>query len=251
MNFQKNKFQKAGFQDNMAYCIPYGIFDGQVNMDTDKNLLDMAMERSLSPILRFYGWQTPTVTIGRNQADSCVNTCYCKSNNINIIKRITGGRAVLHHQELTYSFICPKDFLKHGSSVINSYKEISQGLVQGFKEFGIELDYPEHKKVFPDNGYCMAVSTGSDLSWRGKKLIGSAQCRKNDYILQHGSILFNLDKELLTGIFNSGEVCGEVTTLNEINKEITLNQVVNSIKSGFEKHFSIKFQDVSFFKDSG
>ena len=86
----------------------------------------------------------------------------------------------MHDDEITYSFICPVSYLKNGCSVIESYKEISQILINAFQKVGIELDFGGVKKYKGHLDYCMLVSTGADLCWNGKKLIGSAQFRKND-----------------------------------------------------------------------
>lgn len=229
----------------MANFLEYTKFDGLVNMTVDEELLADSIRNRQEAVLRLYGWMKPTLSLGRNQSASGINIDYCKSNNIDIVKRPTGGRAVFHNEELTYSFITSVNLLKDGHSVINSYKEISDALVIGFKEAGINLLYPEYKKVSVKDGYCMAISTGSDLSFQGKKLIGSAQFRKQDYILQHGSILLDIDRGILSNIFNRFDGIGsnpEFTTIKEINPEfLDIKLLSEIIKSGFEKKFSLKF----------
>ena len=174
--------------------IKYEKSSGFVNMQTDEDLLNEAIENnSTEPIFRFYGWEPYCVSLGRNQSDKFVNYEFLKSQNIDVVRRMTGGRALLHAEELTYSCVYPVKALKNGESVINSFKEISNLWVEVFKTFGIELDYGNKK---PDTlyDYCMLVSTGADLCYQGKKLIGSAQCRRNNYIMQHGSILLRYDR---------------------------------------------------------
>lgn len=213
--------------------IPFETLSGNKNMQLDASLL----ENPSGNILRLYGWKKPTLTIGRNQTVSKEIENYCNKNNIPIIKRITGGRALLHDKELTYCFVCHKDSLKNGDNVIESYKEISKGLIEGFKELGIDLEFPEYKKVSVKSGYCMGLSTGSDLSYKGKKLIGSAQCRKKDYILQHGSILIDYDKKILEKLFD--EPLDNLISLKEINADLCdIDLLCNAIASGFEKVFN-------------
>lgn len=222
----------------MLEFIPYEEYDGLTNMAVDVALLDKSIENGLLPALRLYGWSKPTVTIGRNQNISGINQEYCKKHNIDIVKRPTGGRALLHDMELTYSFICSVGFLKDGNSVIKSYKEISEALIISFTKVGISFTFPQYKKVDVKNGYCMAISTGSDLNFKGKKIIGSAQFRKQNYILQHGSILMDINYDTLTGIFGNKGLDDNVTTLKEINPDIMdINVLSKAIKAGFEEKF--------------
>lgn len=228
----------------MAKLISYQICSGIENMQIDERLLDEAISSQYDePLLRFYGWETPTLTLGRNQKKTEINIDYCRENQIPIIKRITGGRAVLHHMELTYSFISPVGFIKNGGSVILSYKEISEALIIAFEQMGIELSYIENKKIDVKNQYCMAISSGADLSCRGKKFIGSAQFRKNGYVLQHGSILFDVDDEMAKNIFNQTMPNQNVITLKSINQGLLqdVELLCMQIKQGFEKKFNIRF----------
>lgn len=219
---------------SMQY-IPYKSLTGKNNMDMDNSLL----KEGIKPSLRLYGWSKPTLTIGRNQTiSSDIETC-CEKKNIPIIKRITGGRALLHDNELTYCFVCRKKDLKNGENIISSYKEISQCLINAFKTLEISLEFPEYKKVNVKSGYCMGLSTGSDLSYKGKKLVGSAQCRQKDLILQHGSILIDYNKELLTELFD--EPLDNLTSLKEIDAKICDTKILcNAIQKSFEATFGVK-----------
>lgn len=226
----------------MAIFYDYKINNGQINMATDEDLLNFAIANNLKePILRLYGWSPACVSLGRNQSDNSVNKEFCKKNDIDIVKRLTGGRALLHDKELTYSFICPTSFLNSCESVILSYKEISNALIVGFKKMNIDLTFPENKKPNSKFDYCMSISTGADLSYQSKKLIGSAQFRKNNFILQHGSILMDFDKEIIQNIFNENVCQDSITTLKEINSEIEIQTLASSIKQGFVEYFNLKF----------
>ncbi len=206
---------------------PYHTNCGQVNMDIDSELLESAIkERKKEPIFRLYGWNPPCVSLGRNQNDSFLNREFLQNNNIDVVRRLTGGRALLHDNEITYSFICPVSYLKNGEHVISSYKEISQVLIDKFQKLGIELDFGGNKPVKTSFDYCMLISTGADLCYKGKKLIGSAQCRKNDYILQHGSILYDYNKTLLEQVFNEPVNTDEITTVKEINPDLTKEKIL-------------------------
>lgn len=218
---------------------------GNVNMDLDERLLNFSIENSLKfPIFRLYGWAPACVSLGRNQDDECINKSFCQENGIDIVRRLTGGRALLHDDELTYSFVCPASFLKNGETVIQSYKEISGALACGFKKLGIQTEFPAQKKAETKFEYCMSLSTGADLSFEGKKIVGSAQFRKNGYILQHGSILFSLDKDKLKGIFSEEPRFDKITTIKDINPKLTGYELSRALKNGVEEYFSMSFDTI-------
>ena len=207
--------------------LPFEIKSGLENMQKDAGLLDDAIKNKLEePVFRLYGWAPPCVSLGRNQKSDFLDVKFLKENNIDVVRRLTGGRALLHDSEITYSYVCPISSLKHGENVTESYKEISQIFIDKFKQLGIELEFGGR----PARGhfdYCMLVSTGADLCHNGKKLIGSAQFRKEGYILQHGSILYDYDKNLLEKIFNEPVNTSSITCIKEINPNITKNDIIN------------------------
>ena len=207
--------------------IDYEIKTGEENMQIDSDLLEYAIKNKLEePIFRLYGWKPVCVSLGRNQNDDFLDKEYLKKNGIDVVRRLTGGRALLHDNEITYSYICPISYLEHGEHIVSSYKEICQIFINKFKTIGIDIDFGTQKQVKTGFDYCMLVSTGADLCYRGKKLIGSAQCRKHGYILQHGSILYDYDKNLLEKIFGEEIVTDEITCIKDINSSITKEDIV-------------------------
>lgn len=214
-------------------------------MDFDEKVLNYAISQQLNkPVFRLYGWAPKCVSLGRNQKEN-INNDFCKTNNIDIVRRLTGGRALLHDNELTYSFVCPVTFLKNGETVIQSYKEISGALALGLKQLGIDAQFPEEKKASVHFEYCMSLSTGADLSVNGKKIVGSAQFRKQGYILQHGSIMFDYDKETIKNIFGEDPDTSKITTIKETAPQVTLEELCNSLKSGIEKAFNLSLKPFS------
>lgn len=208
--------------------IPYEVKTGQENMQIDSDLLDWAIENNYQDaIFRLYGWSPACISLGRNQKDDFVDEKLVKDCNIDVVRRLTGGRALLHDNELTYSFICPVNYLKNGENVVESYKEISQHLIDKLETIGIHTEFGAQKAVKTKFDYCMLISTGADLCYQGKKLIGSAQCRKNGYILQHGSILMDYNKKLLEKIFNEKVETSEVTCIKAINPNITIQDLID------------------------
>lgn len=208
--------------------IPYETRTGKENMQIDSDLLDFAIKNELKePIFRLYGWKPACVSLGRNQKDDFLDYELLKSKNIDVVRRLTGGRALLHDNEITYSFICPESFLQNGSHIVSSYKEISQILIDKFKKLGIDLNFGASKPIKTGFDYCMLISTGADLCYKEKKLIGSAQCRSHGYILQHGSILYDYDKNLLEEIFKEKVSTDEITSIKEINPKLSKREIID------------------------
>ena len=208
--------------------IPYETRTGKENMQIDSDLLEFAIKNKLKePIFRLHGWEPACVSLGRNQKDDFLDYELLKSKNIDVVRRLTGGRALLHDNEITYSFICPESFLQNGSHIVSSYKEISQILIDKFKKLGIDLDFGASKPIKTGFDYCMLISTGADLCYKEKKLIGSAQCRSHGYILQHGSILYDYDKKLLEEIFKEKVSTDEITSIKEINPKLSKEEIID------------------------
>ena len=225
----------------MGKFFDYKVNTGAYNMAFDENILDECIKnKEKEPILRLYGWSPACISLGRNQKDN-IDYSICKNYGLDVVRRATGGRALLHDKELTYSFVCPVDFLQVKDSVILSYKEISESLIFGMNKAGINIDFPEDKRVKTSTQYCMSLATGADLSYNGKKLIGSAQVRKSGYILQHGSILIDVNFDLIRKLFHEQINVDEITFLKEINYDLKLEELNSFIKAGFEQKFNQKF----------
>ena len=219
------------YYNNSMEFIDFSIYDGKTNMQIDSDLLDNAILTSKTePILRLYGWSPACISLGRNQSDEFIDKSVLDRNNIDVVRRLTGGRALLHDKELTYSYISPANIIPNGENVSDSYKYISSIWIRLFSRLGINLEIGTLPRHITKNNYCMSVSTGADLCYKGKKFIGSAQCRKQGYILQHGSILFDYNKELLNELFNESTDFSTIISLKEINSRITLENIRNEIK---------------------
>ena len=225
----------------MAILKEYEVYNGADNMRIDSELLEEAISKNYAePIIRFYGWEPACVSFGRNQKEENIDTDFCTKHNIETVRRVTGGRGLLHDDEVTYSFVCPCNYLEGGESIIKSYKEISSAIMFGFKSIGIELELGGKKKVNTSFDYCMSLSTGADLTYNDKKLIGSAQFRKQNYLLQHGSILFSYNKQVVDSIFKDTDI-STITCINEINPNLTRKDIVEAMKLGFKEYFNLLY----------
>ena len=206
------------------------------------------------PTLRVYGWEPAAISIGYNQdIENEINVGYCKKNNIEIVRRITGGKAVFHDKEITYSFILPEDINLIPFEVNESYKIIANALIIALKKIGInaEMKKTPDKIVTP---ICFNSSNWYELVANGRKISGSAQRRFNGKILQHGPILIDFYYNKNNSIFNSNNGFGTIDNLkrritslkNELkNKNISYNELREAIKYGFKENFNFEMIDGS------
>lgn len=206
--------------------VKFGVYSGEENMKIDSDLLEEAISTGANePVFRLYAWSPKCISLGRNQKDDFIH-----DKNVDVVRRLTGGRALLHDDEVTYSYVAPA---KEGESVVESYKHISGILIDFFKTLGIELDFGENKKVSTHFDYCMLLSTGADVCYKGNKIIGSAQYRKQGYVLQHGSILFGYDKAFLEHLF--GEEVKGITTVKDVLPYMTKARFVELLEDFIQK----------------
>lgn len=209
--------------------IKFGTYTGAENMQIDSDLLDKAIEtQAQEPVFRLYAWKPRCISLGRNQKDD-----FLEGVNEDIVRRLTGGRALLHDDEITYSYVTPISAIPDGETITASYKYISGILIDFFKTLGVELDFGGAPKLPMGQvkgsmkfDYCMLISTGADVCYQGRKIIGSAQYRKQGYILQHGGILFGYDKELLESLFHEEVTKDSIITVKDILPDMTKEEFV-------------------------
>lgn len=234
-----------------------GFNDGFYNMAVDEAIAS-AVEKGISPpTLRFYGWKSPTLSIGYLQKiDKKIDIAYCRKNGIDIVLRPTGGRAVLHDKEVTYSIISPRDNHLFPDNISGTYKAISEALAEGLSFLGIDAKLSSAFRI-PHSAFqnpsCFAATSKYEIVVNGKKLIGSAQRRYKKSFLQHGSIPLENYHKRLASCLSFGErgkskrftamLNNKSTSLNKLNGRIYLyNEVLNAVVKGFENIFNISFE---------
>lgn len=170
-------------------------FPGALNMATDEALLARA-RRSGEAVLRVYAWSAPTLSLGRHQtARGVYESDRLAAAGVSVVRRLTGGRAVLHHREVTYSVTAPED----GSPLAESYGRINRLLLDALRRLGVraELARPEGRTAPPGSAPCFELPGANEVVVDGRKLVGSAQLREEGALLQHGSILVDDDQGLV------------------------------------------------------
>ncbi len=223
-----------------------GFKDAFTNMAIDEAILSYCK----IPTLRVYGWKPSAISLGYNQDIKEINMDYCKKNKIDIVRRITGGKAVFHDKEITYSFILPEDASLLPKEINESYRLIANALILALKNFKIDAEIkktPEKIKT----SICFNSSNWYELLVNGKKISGSAQRRISGKVLQHGSILIDFDYEKNASLFNLNNNFDNVNNLNNLKNRITSikngpgnkNSIINhqkladAIKNGFKENF--------------
>jgi lipoate-protein ligase A len=224
---------------------------GAYNMAVDEELLAHAQAGEPVPVLRFYTWDPAAVSIGRFQKiEDAVNAAACTRRGIDIVRRITGGRAVLHYRELTYSIIARTDDPLFPKNVLGTYKLVAAGLLQGLKNLGIPAEMVSRSnrhaalvKREVQNPSCFASPSWYEILVHGRKIIGSAQRRLSGAFLQHGSILMDYDSVLEAEVIPGGNIGDVVTSIRqERGGDVSLEEVKNAFVKGFSETLAIDFK---------
>jgi len=228
-----------------------GAMDGSHNMAVDATLLN-EVEQSESPrtIVRFYGWTIPTISLGRSQhVDKAVDIDYCRAKGIDIVRRPTGGRAVLHDDELTYSLVS-NDTDCFGDTIYGNYKRVSEALCLAYNRLGVPAVLaPETRKLSARaNGAdppCFLSPSRYELVVEGRKIAGSAQRRLRRSFLQHGSMPITCNRLELaraTRLPSPDPLDQEMAGVAEfLGERPTVEQLRGALIRAFQDYFSIEF----------
>jgi lipoate-protein ligase A len=191
------------------------------------------------------------VSLGRFQhKERAVNADACRRRGFDIVRRITGGRAVLHCDELTYSVIARIDNDLFPNDVLGTYKVIAAGLLAGLRELGIAAEmvsrsgrHAEMVKSIPREPACFSSPSWYEILVKGRKIIGSAQRRVGGAFLQHGSILIGYDPALEAEVIPGGGMKNAVTCIKtELGGEARPEDVKRAFREGFSRALGMNFQ---------
>jgi lipoate-protein ligase A len=219
---------------------------GLENMAVDSDCLQEA-EKSDSPltVIRFYQWLHPTVSLGKHQtAERACGVDFCRENSIPVVHRPTGGRAVLHDNELTYSVVSNDPVLFPLNDLMATYHLVSRALQKGFQVFGIPVVASAGTRENPmsrkdqQQSPCFSSPTRHELMARGRKLAGSAQRRLKRSFLQHGSIPLHVDYEFMAGaLATTPEIlAAQMIGVDEmVSRTYQLDELINCMQAGFRE----------------
>ncbi|HDA1686803.1 TPA: lipoate--protein ligase family protein [Staphylococcus aureus] len=238
-----------------------GSKDPYYNMAMDEALLNFVSRGEIDPVIRFYTWNPATLSIGYFQRlQKEIDIDKVKEKGFGLVRRQTGGRGVLHDKELTYSVIVPESHPNMPSTVTEAYRVISQGLLEGFKNLGFDTYFavpktPEERQKLkqPRSSVCFDAPSWYELVVEGRKIAGSAQTRQKGVILQHGSILQDIDIDELFDMFiyknerlklkMKEAFVEKAVAINDISDEhITISQMEEAFEKGFKKDLNIELK---------
>lgn len=163
---------------------------GAWNMALDEAIMDAVAAGEALPTLRFYAWEPPCLSLGKRQPLDGVDLERCRADGVDVVRRATGGFAILHTDELTYSIATRPGDPRADGAILDAYRKLSQGLLAGLRLLGVT---PEMNPVVPGGVHnvsaaCFEVPSAYEIVVNDKKLIGSAQARPFGRVLQHGSL---------------------------------------------------------------
>lgn len=231
-----------------------GRSSGHFNMDFDFNLAHTCKPNEA--FFRLYQWQPYCISLGANQNYDDINIAKANRNNLEVVKRPTGGRAILHAEEITYSVVMPINRL----TPKEIYEKISSALIKGLELYNPLLTDSELEKLQPNfpqilkqpsGVLCFGSTAKNEVKFAGKKIIGSAQRKLNNVVLQHGSILCGKFHRNLVNYINSDEETKRTLEMELNQKTIEIETILNehvdyekleeSLVKGFEDQWKIKF----------
>lgn len=243
------------------HFINTGSHDPYYNMALDEALLNFVSRGEIDPVIRFYTWNPPTLSIGYFQRLSKeIDIDKVKEKGYGLVRRQTGGRGVLHDKELTYSVIVPESHPDMPKTVTEAYRVISEGLLEGFKSLGFDAYFAvprskeEREKLKqPRSSVCFDAPSWYELVVEGKKIAGSAQTRQKGVILQHGSILQDVDIDDLFDmfIFKNDRLKAKMkepfvekaVAINDLSdSHVSLTKMEVAFKEGFKKALDLEYQ---------
>lgn len=167
-----------------------GKRDGASNMAIDEAILESVIQGHSPPTLRFYGWSPPCLSLGRSQPLAEADLAACRAAGVDLVRRPSGGQAVLHAGELTYSVALLQSDPRSAGGVLEGYRRLSAGLLAGLRLLGIEAIQAlgARQADGPPSPICFDRPSDYEITCGGRKLIGSAQWRRRGGVLQHGSL---------------------------------------------------------------
>lgn len=209
------------------------------------------------PTLRVFRWQPYCISLGFHQNEEEIDLDKCRAAAIDVARRPTAGRAILHAEELTYSVIIPASHAWYEMLPLDFYRRISEAIAHGLRYLGVDAQFAPGEKLYHESKplrlSCFASAARNEIVAHGKKLVGSAQRRFRTGTLQHGSILLKEGHERLID-FLAGEKAGveaervrlhdHTTTLAQICKrEVAFEEMQRALKRGFEEMLEIVLED--------
>lgn len=223
--------------------------NGAMNMAIDEAILRGVADGSSPPTLRFFAWQPACLSLGQAQSSDDVDFDACASLGVDVVRRPTGGRAILHTDELTYSVTASADDPHVNGGIVESYRRLSDGLLAGLQRLGLPVQQVERPDVRDsDQGpVCFESPSNYEIVFDGHKLIGSAQVRKSGVVLQHGSLPLVGDIaricEVLRAKPDPEHVRSRAITVERVlDRIVTYDEVLQAMAHGFASALNLQLE---------
>ena len=220
-----------------------GALPGRLNMAIDEALLRLHEQGASPPTLRLYQWEPPAVSLGYCQRRPGIDPAACRNLGLDVVRRLTGGRAVLHLHDLTYAVVAG---VQEGmpSSPALVYDLLCEGLLAGLRLLGVKAEMGQEKIKPPQPEVCFLRSSAADIVYRGRKFIGSAQTWQGGSFLQHGSVVLETQTDALAAVFGTevAELEARLTSLSEIlGRSAEAAEVGEAIRRGLAQRLGVVF----------
>jgi lipoate-protein ligase A len=205
-------------------------------MAMDEAILEHVGRGEALPTLRLYAWQPPCLSLGYAQPYSDVDAFRLRERGWELVRRLTGGRAILHTDELTYSVAAPLDEPRLAGSLLESYNRLADALLAAVRDLGLQAKMKEDKAKRNDasNPVCFEVPSAYEITVGGKKLIGSAQARRKEGVLQHGSLPLSGDLARITQALVFPDEAARQAAAQRLLARATTVESVLGIKKSWE-----------------
>ena len=223
--------------------------DGATNMAVDEAILGAVASGEAPPTLRLYAWDPPALSLGRGQAVEDVGREAVEGAGYDLVRRPTGGRAILHVDELTYSVTAPEREPRVRGGVVESYRRLSRGLVRALALLGVEEIVADERAENRDSEgpVCFEVPSDYEITVGGRKLVGSAQMRARGGVLQHGTVPLYGDIAricpLLSGHPDPARVRARATTISRaLERHVTWEEAAEALARGFFEALTLRLE---------
>ena len=243
--------------------LPFERRTGEENMTFDRALADRILSGDDTPTLRFYGWRPWSISLGYHQSERDIDLDRCRSLGIDVVRRPTGGRAILHANELTYSVTLPAD----GRGITEIYAMISRALVAGLSRIAPDISYANSQPNLAafyqkqESIPCFSASARYEVQIGGRKLVGSAQRRftaenGRESVLQHGSILLGPEHRQLAELLTVKDpsvrekIREDIDTKTidlaaAVGRTVTPEEAADAVRTGFEHTLNIQWEHIT------
>jgi lipoate-protein ligase A len=230
--------------------------DGATNMAIDEAIVEQVRAGQAPPTLRFYAWEPACLSLGYAQPVAEVDFGRLYARGWQAVRRLTGGRAILHTDEVTYSVAVPEDDPRVAGGVIESYRRLSEGLLAGLRLLGADVraDRKAGEMAVVKGPVCFEVPSDYEITFQGRKLLGSAQTRRGEVVLQHGALpLYGDLSRICDALVFEDEAAREKARMRVLRRAITLEEalgrpvwpeeVVAALADGFAHALNLRLEE--------